>query len=217
MARKRTFEPASSAAASSSMAEVASGRNRMRNRPTTGPANISSSILAATAGRFGISVPYTIISVIIWITPSLMNASRIGEYSGPRRIRSRPMKYWEIIINAVTPRNRTASTTRSCLWDSVASLDSSPATDAASRQRSAIRITRSDRRLPSASSVPGLSLSKTQTITRPKMAARAIAAALSRCRFRSWVSPVRLAIVPSTSATGAEARPGRVKSCVWVA
>ncbi len=87
----------------------------MSVRVMIGPANMASSVLPAIAGRFGIRVPYRIMTTSIWITPSLMKASRIGRYPGPRWIRSRPTVYWEVIIRAVTPRNSTYSVTRSCL------------------------------------------------------------------------------------------------------
>ena len=91
----------------------------------------------------------------------------IGTYSGPRRARSRPTKYWEAIINSVRPRNRTYSTARSCLRVS-GDLAGQQARDGRREQAAQPDSpTRSEKRLPSAVSVPGLSLAKSQTISRP--------------------------------------------------
>ncbi len=103
----------------------------------------------------------------------------------------------------VMPRKSTYSTTRSCLPESGASLARRPATLAARRHRAAIMNRRSEKLLPSAVRVPGLSLTNTQAVSKPNDAARNTAAASNRDLLRSSVSPTRLAIVPSAIATAA--------------
>src|SRR5947207_14282906 len=119
-------------------------------------------------------------TIRIWIRQFFSKVRKLEIDAGPRRISSRPTKNSEAMYNSVRARNNPYSTARSCLHFRGAVLASRPATAAANRLRSPDSPTRSEKRLPSPVNVPGWSLAKRQTMSRPFTTARNDAAASNR-------------------------------------